>query len=216
MKKRTDIIKEKIEKLISLDSDHKIFGAFSHEYIQNSPLTSEQINEYERTHNIILPHEYKEFLLDIADGDVGPFYGLYPLLFNDDLVLKLDKEFPFTLEDPFILSHVYDSIPDDLSDEEEEEYYDKIYSLADCGHILLATEGCGMYSALIVNGREYGNIWFKDLANDAGMFPLTNPKDSKPLGFYDWYELWLDKSIESLVNNSEGLSSYADFIKECE
>jgi len=214
MNNKIKIIKEKIEQLITLDTDHKIFGANAHKYSQNSPLTPKQIKEYEIAHNIILPNEYKEFLLYIADGKIGPFYGLYSLEFNDDTTLEISKEFPFTKKDPFVLIDAYEDISEDLeSDEEYDEYYEKIFSPARCGHIILATEGCGMYSVLIVNGKEYGNVWFKDLANDAGMFPLINPINSQPLGFYDWYLLWLDKSIKSLLNESPELSSYADFIK---
>jgi hypothetical protein len=69
-----------------------------------------------------------------------------------------------------------------------------------------------MYSALVVNGEEYGNIWYYDLANDAGIYPLTSPVSGKPMGFWEWYELWLDSALHYLETGEEGFSSYADFI----
>ncbi|MGF6906136.1 SMI1/KNR4 family protein [Fusobacterium sp. PH5-44] len=210
---KLQIIKNKINKLIALDKDHKIFGSSSHNHILNTTLSEEEIKLYETKENIILPSEYKEFIIKIANGGVGPHYGLYPLGNNDGEQLELSKDFPFKKEEPFILIDVYDNIPEDLTEDEEEEFYKNIYKNANNGYILLSTEGCGMYSTLILNGAESGNIWFRDFANDAGMFPLTNPNTNMPLTFYDWYELWLDKSIEHFINGSEELGSYSDYIK---
>ena len=56
-----------------------------------------------------------------------------------------------------------------------------------------------MNSILIVNTDDketYGTVWFYDLANDAGIYPLINPKNGKPMCFLDWLEYYADRTYE--------------------
>ena len=56
-----------------------------------------------------------------------------------------------------------------------------------------------MYSILIVNSDDqdtYGTVWYFDLANDAGTFPLLNPVNKKPMDFLDWLEYYADRTLE--------------------
>lgn len=49
---------------------------------------------------------------------------------------------------------------------------------------------------LVVNGPSYGEIWVDDRNNDNGVYPDFYFGNEERLGFLEWYELWLDKSIE--------------------
>lgn len=54
-------------------------------------------------------------------------------------------------------------------------------------------------SILIVNTDDeetYGTVWYYDLANDAGIYPLINPVTHKTMSFLDWLEYYVDKTLE--------------------
>lgn len=68
------------------------------------------------------------------------------------------------------------------------------------------------YSVLVMKGKHKGAIWYFDFANDAGLYPLINPKTKKSLTFFDWYLLWLDTSINEIQNNSKKICGYSDYI----
>jgi hypothetical protein len=49
---------------------------------------------------------------------------------------------------------------------------------------------------LMVNGNEYGHIWFDDRCNDQGIYPDPYFEVKERLTFLDWYEIWLDRSVK--------------------
>lgn len=101
----------------------------------------------------------------------------------------------------------------ELSDEEYDAIYETEEINIDAGYIFLCHEGCGMYSILIVNTDDentYGTVWYYDLANDAGIFPLTNPKNNSTMNFLDWLEYYVDKTLE--LDDSEYFG-YAALVK---
>jgi len=53
-----------------------------------------------------------------------------------------------------------------------------------CGVLILGTDGCAQYWALVVNGRDLGKVW---LLADVGIAPLE-----PGMTFQAWYEAWLD------------------------
>jgi hypothetical protein len=53
---------------------------------------------------------------------------------------------------------------------------------------------------LVVNGQEYGNIWTDDRGSDGGIYPSMELGNKEKINFLDWYELWLDNSLEEIKN----------------
>ena len=204
-------IKNKLEKLKALDSDFDIFGSEYHKYKMNTTLTSKEIDAFEKEYSVKLPLEYRLFLETIGNGGAGPLYGLFELTNNDGNNPCLKKEFIYTYDRPFLMNDVYDEMPGEITNEYHKDILDVMYDEVDRGIIYLSTEGCGMYSVLVVNGKEHGTVWFLDLANDFGALPLMNPTTNEPMRFFDWYELWLDKSLLE-VSGEEIFASYMDFI----
>lgn len=62
--------------------------------------------------------------------------------------------------------------------------------------LFLCDQGCGGYDRLVVNGPAKGSVWSDGLCADSSMSPLN-------LGFFDWYERWLDQSFKSLEPRTE-------------
>lgn len=207
MNEQLERIKNKIGQLKKLDKNYNLFGSQKHRYRFNPALPTEQIRQFELTHNVTLPSDYVAFLTLIGNGGAGSFYGLEPLensLF-DDLDYKrpeslLNPSKPFLHTQPWNL----DFKPTVQEDEEEyekqledfqEKYYDNEHM---SGVIAICNYGCGISLNLIVNGREYGNIWTDDRGSDNGIHPSHELGNKDRISFLNWYELWLDNSLNEI------------------
>jgi len=79
----------------------------------------------------------------------------------------------------------------------EIEYFDNKWTN---GLLRISNFGCGVSLNLVVNGKEYGNIWVDDRCNDGGIFPDPYFGNEGRISFLTWYELWLDKSLSQLLS----------------
>lgn len=143
--------------------------------IQLSPLlTDAELTDFEHSNGISLPSDYWDFLLHVGDGGDGPpdyglcGFGKIPSDF-DSALLDLSKPFPFT--QPWIWEEGETS----PQGEQDDAY---------CGVLILGTDGCAQYWALVVRGPDFGKIW---MLADVGIHP-TIPS----MTFTEWYEAWLD------------------------
>lgn len=142
--------------------------------------TEAELAAFERAYGVALPREYRRFLLEVGDGGEGPpHYGIVPLghvpddyqLSADEVLGRLAEPFPETE------AWVWEDEPDP-----DPERIEAVGS----GALVLGTDGCGLYSLLVVTGDERGKIW--TLA-DVGVAPVDPPAD-----FLSWYEDWLATS----------------------
>ncbi|MDR1163191.1 MAG: SMI1/KNR4 family protein [Candidatus Accumulibacter sp.] len=214
---RLETIQKKLKRLAKLDARYEIFGADDHKYKFEPKLTEKEAEAFESRYDLRLPEEYRQYLLHVGNGGAGPFYGLMALEDSDDNVIDPAEPFPF--EEPLYFSDVYEEVetitenmPEDEAEETGERIFDEYFEMASSGISYLSHEGCGMYSVLVVKGAEAGNVWFLDLANEAGAFPILDPETDEPFGFFDWFEYWLDNAIAHFEDGSEELSSYADLV----
>ncbi|MDE6728639.1 MAG: SMI1/KNR4 family protein [Oscillospiraceae bacterium] len=157
----------------------------------NEPLTEEKVRNFEVRNGINLPEDYRRFITTVAKGGTQPFYGLCSIdeIQKHELTADVKEKFPYTLKNPLNI--------DNISDEEYHKLFDGNYS--DTGFIELCDEGCAMFNILIVNSDDeetYGTVWFYDLADDAGIFPLVDPKSGKAMCFIDWLEYYVDRTLE--------------------
>lgn len=209
-------IKDKISQLEDLDQDLEVFGADTHEYILNPTLSTKEVSQFEQEHKVTLPLDYVDFITQIGNGGVGPFYGLQTLAeasINEEEMLVmgnstsvlLQKAFPHnTAWNPIEkLGELDDKIADayDKGNEElEEELYEERLELIggeehDYGRLNLCDYGCGITIFLVVTGEQKGIMWTDDRMNDGGLYPSIELENTNNLSFLDWYELWLDNSI---------------------
>jgi len=242
---------EKLLKLKSIPTEEgnllEVFNASRHKFKFNAPLSEEELRAYEKQYDLTIPKAYREFLITIGDGGMGPFYGLLPLRDNEDCTDDdaLSNEFRLTRDTPINILEAYNkqteraaALREAGKDDEIEaswaEYRAAEEALLEKADAMkyLCTEGCGMYSVLIMKGEEAGNVWYHDFANDCGLFALVNLETGKSLDFFDWYNVWLDSLLEDFDGEehkcedcndcgecddedymfSGGLDGYIDFI----
>jgi hypothetical protein len=203
-------IAEKLKQLKELDKQFQLFGSYKHKYILNPPLPLEKIQAFEESNGVILPKEYVAFITTLGNGGVGPYYGLEPFencLFDDLDYKRIDSL--LNPSKPFLLTEAWNlEFNPTVDHEENEAQYDKEFSSYEetCyskelmnGAIALCNFGCGINLYLIVNGLEYGYIWTDDRCNSNGIYPSIDLGNEDRLTFLNWYELWLDQSIEECI-----------------
>ena len=200
-------LKEKHSKLKKLDggglfkiATYKIFGSATHKYKFNSCLTEETLQSFENTFDFTLPIDYRNFLTQIGNGGSGPSYGLLPLKdWNIELEMVDDKflsiDFPHL--DEWNLVQDFKSNDEDYTESEEfqkweEEYFSNKHVT---GSIRICHYGCAIYYLLIVTGKNAGQIWIDDRANDNGIFPAISKATKRRLTFIEWYDEWLTESL---------------------
>lgn len=195
----------KLQQLAQADKEYDIFGADSHRYKLEPVRTPEEIRQFEAAWRIELPQDYRAFLLQAGAGGAGPYYGLekpedgvYADLDYKDLLNDVSGEFPFTEEwNPDV-----DWYDDDVSEEQiaelEKQYFSPEKS---AGMLRISNFGCGVTINLIVKGQSCGEIWVDDRANSNGIYPDHYFANKARLTFLDWYETWLDRSLEELTED---------------
>ncbi|NET30834.1 MAG: SMI1/KNR4 family protein [Cyanothece sp. SIO1E1] len=135
------------------------------------PLEFSELKSFEARCNILLPEDYRLFLLKIGDGGDGPpEYGLKRLTEAVTGAMQPSQLFP--------LSNCW--VWED-EDELDENLLEAVYR---SGFINLGTDGCGEDWILVVSGKAYGTIWQR---SDVGVEPCVPIRS-----FISWYEHWLD------------------------
>lgn len=115
-------ILESLTRLRKSKAARNVFGAETHRFKLNPPLTQEAVAAFESTHRVRLPPDYRAFLLHVGSSGAGPNYGLYKSLelketdaphpYNESgsLVGSLSQPFPhrqaWNLSSPDELGHV--------------------------------------------------------------------------------------------------------------
>lgn len=173
----------------------------------NPPLEEAEVLAFESQHAISLPAEYREFLLTIANGGVGPVGGLERLgQFAGSkwdqlpgLVGDLSTPFPYT--EKWNAQPIDGSLPVEEQYQQQDRYWDTQHVN---GAIPICDLGGGLRQLLIVTGPERGHIWFDDRADWQGLYP-DSTDNGKRLSFFEWYRRWADQTLESI--NRQGSST---------
>ncbi|WP_155361313.1 HEAT repeat domain-containing protein [Acrocarpospora macrocephala] len=157
-----------------------IFGASKHKFVLNPPLAAGTVIEFEHTHEIRLPEAYRVFITSLADGGVGPSYGLLPLA---DAYAELSGIFHghLAVPSPFEPGMTY-------GNEWWDEFFDEEDNRDPCqGAIAVVHHGCTSYTLLIVSGPARGRLVSIDLNGVPAPYVLEDND------FLCWYERWLDE-----------------------
>ena len=144
-------------------------------------LPESAICEFEEKYGVTLPEGYRNFLLHVGNGGLGPpEYGLVPLGHgiangspwddSGDYLSRLREAFPLT--EPVIWD-------DELNIANEDPFTE-----ATKGVLPLGDDGCGMYWVLVISGEARSQVW--QIAEE-GAQPCAPALD-----FLNWYKRWLD------------------------
>lgn len=207
-------IKSKLVIAKDVDKDLKVFGAESHQYVVGDRISETDIEALEKEYNIVLPEDYKMFLMHIGNGGVsyenaaaGPAYGIYPFGENvDELIyenanqyLKADCKLYPKMSGEFwsdLTKNIEDN--DTISDEDYDRELGEIFS----GLLPIVGQGCTYHNALVLNGNFKGRVVNVDT-------DLQKPYFAFESSFLDWYERWLDEIIsEEVMNKQPDLFQY--------
>jgi hypothetical protein len=190
-----DRIKIKLVEARKIDKDFKVFGAISHKYQINKPISLKEIADFEAENGINLPECFKQFLSKIGNGGItsgkaaaGPFYGIYALSTTINYPIrylaKPVKVYPNMTDEYWKSLNAKIEEDNTITDEEYENEYGEIYS----GIFPIGDQGCAYSHCLILNGEFKGRVIN---INPDGLKPVWTFEND----FLDWYERWLDEII---------------------
>ena len=203
-------IQQKLSQAKAADKDLEVFGAETHEYHLNPPVSEAEVLAFEEKYGVRLPECYRAFMLTIGDAKAkkldfiaGPYYGLYAFGTQvDDLLYEGSEIYlkaPCALS-PDMTQEEWESLSDPLLTDEEEEDEEEGYVIevedkyfaerakVFGGLLPLGSQGCTYYQALVLNGKYAGRVVNVDL-------DLAQPKFAFETNFLDWYERYLDEVI---------------------
>ena len=215
MKEQLHRIQQKLAQAKAADKDLEVFGASSHKYHLNPPVTEAEVLAFEEKYGVSLPEDYRAFVQTIGDANAqkldtmaGPYYGLYAFGTQvNDLVYAQTETYlkaPCALS-PDMTQEEWEALSsslltdeeedeDDFEDEEEvettetEEEYTRQCGKFFVGLLPLGSQGCADYHALILTGPYAGRVVNVN-------WDLLKPVFAFETNFLDWYERYLDEVI---------------------
>ncbi len=182
-------LRTKLDHLRRRDPKFNVFGSRrvgndGHAYREQPVLDDAGLAHLEAASGVALPDEVRSFLQRLHAGGAGPGYGLH--VFGDPA--RTARPFPYGRSD-------FDALIARRRHERyaclalTEEHPDDEWPPGP-GFVSIAQHGCGVTDVLVVTGELTGSIWCCDMA----WRPYATGE--RPSTFLDWYEAWLDRSLE--------------------
>ena len=187
-------IKKKIQIILELPQLKPFGGIY-----MNPVLEEAKVAQIEKENRITFPSDYRTFITQIANGCVGPDYGLRSLKeATEDLMWKdrtIDLSTPFPYIEHWNEEEWLNSIDWDGGERPTQE---QLETYMDTKHISGCLQIChighGASYLLVVNGKEKGYIWLDSRQDYGGLSPELNEKGEK-LTFEMWYTEWLNEVV---------------------
>lgn len=158
------------------------FGSEAHGFQLNPPISEKELVQFETTHQIRLPEDYRCFLTLAGNGGAGPFYGLYKLEQWDDFLDWSDD-----IPDRMIVNQSCPLRPDMSRTDDWRKQFPDVLSPYQ-GTISIGTQGCTYLTGLIVTGQFAGRVVYLDV-DDQAPYVIREPD------FLAWYDRWLNELL---------------------
>jgi len=174
---RLSSIRDRVRLLSAIDANRRVFGADTHHYAFGPGVTNAELAVLEAQLGE-LPHEYRAVIAELGAAGAGPYYGLLTPTAPDDptgMAPDPTRDFRCDLE------------TGNLSPRTDEHVLD--------GTIVLAEQGCGGRSLLVIRGARRGEVW-SDWTREQGTVSPEAPS------FLTWYEDWLDRAMLEWVEEA--------------
>ena len=123
-------------RLRQADPGYQTFGSRSHRFRPAPTISRRALEAFEAKHDVRLPSDYREHVLHVGNGGVGPSYGLLP-------VADPDGVFAQTF----------------LARSTDAKWTQPAHLDFDGGTFELCHHGCADYSYLVVRGETAGSVW---------------------------------------------------------
>ncbi|MQY10234.1 hypothetical protein SRB5_03410 [Streptomyces sp. RB5] len=216
-------VRERVHALTAAPAGDRVFGAMGHRFLLEDPLTQAELADLERQTGVLLPEEYRDFLLHVGAGGAGPSYGVYPVRLvqgrwrweGDGAGLadlsRLAEPFPREGADPEAVRLLLSEHPEEEDFDEIEDFDDAIEAWEErwepvmwsadrtVGAVVISTLGCAAREWLIISGPERGRIWSDNRVDDEDLKPLLDD-NGVPMTFTRWYLTWLEKAEHQLAS----------------
>jgi hypothetical protein len=180
-------IADKLAALRRADPGLEVYGASSHRYHLNPPLSEREVLAFEARARVAIPDEYRAYLLEFANGGAGPDNGVFSLDPSADVsTWRLDESFPI----PTARAREVIARP------QGQRFLEGFEGDELPGTLELSDGGCGIMSFLIFAGEQRGIIWYSGAYNE--VYPSASDTGEQ-VGFLEWYEEWLDKRLAPAV-----------------
>lgn len=183
-----DEIRRKLGELRARDRDQKIFGASSHAYRLNKPLSPAVVGDLERRFAVSFPDDYRAYLLELANGGAGPAHGIHRAGWTYDGLDDRRWEDGDGIGDPakpFRFTARWNS---------PAEYWAAGFM---DGAVPICDLGCNLAVWLVVSGPERGHVWRDLRADEEGVDPISSIVKDR-VTFSEWYEDWLDAALRQV------------------
>jgi len=160
-----------LEKARAADADLKRFGADRHKYQWRSPVSLDEVEKFEQEIGIMLPEDYRNFLLHAGDGGAGPYYGLFSLRqVHGWLAWQVEPE-----RTPKLSPQTKEWNSDDPDNWKR-------------GCIPIESQGDTYFTCLMVAGPNRGRVFYMEYEGSWIFFPREPT-------FLSWYCRWLHEVI---------------------
>ncbi|MEU9748169.1 SMI1/KNR4 family protein [Streptomyces niveus] len=220
-------VKERAHSLGTDAGSAGVFGSMVHRFLLDEPLTLEEVADLEAQVGVVLPEEYREFLLQVGAGGAGPSYGVFPVRRvqrrwrwegdGADLadLSRLAEPFPQQGPDPEQVRRLLEERPEEEDFEEIEDFDDAIEAWDErwepvmfspdrtVGAVVISHIGCAARRWLVLSGPERGRIWSDNRVDAEDLTPLLDER-GEPMTFTRWYLAWLDESERQVLSAPAG------------
>ena len=196
-----------------LDELRQLSGGKAGSY---KPVPEKEIHHFEQKYGVILPHEYRNYLLEVGyDGYLSPLKESLERSYNNwSLGDSIPENMAEILQKPFSFRPSWELPPFDGDDVLQLKYhYDQCYG----GWLSILNTHVESSYILVLNGEEYGNVWLETIGGGGQIFPVIEidgmvatfltalherGNHSHPhVDFYKWYESFLDSRMISRKGN---------------
>jgi len=167
---RLALIRDRVRLLSAIDVDRQVFGAGTHGYAFGPAITTAELADLEARFGE-LPDDYRAVVGELGATGAGPYYGLLaPTAPVDPSGIAPDptREFRCELETGYQAHRDGEHVLD--------------------GTLVLAEQGCGGRSLLVIRGGRRGEVW-SDWTTEEGTVSPEAPD------LLTWYEEWLDRAM---------------------
>lgn len=203
-----------LEKLVIVNQRNettKHYGADPAWFDLNPCLSEQEIMAFEQEYQVILPGDYRLFLMQVGNGSKEDDNGFFSLEKGTPKPAEGSLKSP--INQPFLLREGYDydqrmgqflEMPDlgshwNIQGSERwvqgnQQLKNELTAFGiSHGFLTLCNQGCAMFDVLIVTGPEAGTMW---LEYEDGMLPQSDKRYNLPrLTFLNWYEQILDQTL---------------------